>query len=293
MNLKTIKAQLPWWFKVLSKMVIYRLPLPYQFWQSISLFDDGKMEVPDYAYNVFTKHFQQVSENKSLPEKFVSLELGPGDSLFSALISHSFGGGKTYLVDAGDFTIQELEPYKEMVDFLKQKNLPLPAGIDEADSVSEIMDICDASYLTSGLSSLKSIESNSVDFIWSHAVLEHVKRSEFLDIMKELRRIVCDDGVCSHLVDLRDHIDCSLNNLRFSEKIWESKFMTNSGFYTNRIQYPLILDMFKEAGFAIKSTKVDKWESLPIKRSELDKQFASFTDEELRVSNFSVILQPV
>jgi predicted SAM-dependent methyltransferase len=281
MNFKTIKTKLPWWFKVLSKMVIYRLPLPYQFFQSISLFDDGKMEVPDYAYNVFSSHFKQASQDKPLPEKFVSLELGPGDSLFSALISHSFGGGKTYLVDAGDYTIQELEPYKKMADFLKQKNLPLPAGIDEANSVSEIMEICNASYLQSGLSSLKSIESNSIDFIWSQAVLEHIKRSEFLDIMKELRRIIREDGVCSHLVDLRDHINCSLNNLRFSEKIWESNFMTKSGFYTNRIQYPLMLDMFKEAGFAIKSTQVEKWESLPIERSQLDKQFASFTDEEL------------
>jgi SAM-dependent methyltransferase len=293
MNFKTIKTKLPWWFKVLSKMVIYRLPLPYQFWQSISLFDDGKMEVPDYAYNVFSKHFKDVSQHKPLPEKFVSLELGPGDSLFSALISHSFGGGKSYLVDVGDFTIKELEPYKQMSDLLKQKNLSLPTAIDEANSVSEIMEICNADYLISGLSSLKSIESNSVDFIWSHAVLEHIKRSEFLDIMKELRRIVRDDGVCSHVVDLRDHIDCSLNNLRFSEKIWESNFMANSGFYTNRIQYPLMLDMFKEAGFAIKSVEVDRWESLPIKRSELDKQFASFTDEDLRVSGFSVILQPV
>jgi SAM-dependent methyltransferase len=293
MSFKTIKTKLPWWLKVLSKMVIYRLPLPYQFWQSISLFDDGKMEVPDYAYNVFSRHFKDVSQHKPLPEKFVSLELGPGDSLFSAFISHSFGGGKSYLVDAGDFTIKELEPYKQMADFLKQKNLSLPAAIDEANSVSEMMEICNADYLISGLSSLKSIESNSVDFIWSHAVLEHIKRSEFLDIMKELRRIVRDDGVCSHVVDLRDHIDCSLNNLRFSEKIWESNFMANSGFYTNRIQYPLMLDMFKEAGFAIKSVEVDRWESLPIKRSELDKQFSSFTDEELRVSGFSVILQPV
>jgi hypothetical protein len=26
-----------------------------------------------------------------------------------------------------------------------------------------------------------------------------------------------------------------LNNLRFSERIWESEFMAKSGFYTNRI----------------------------------------------------------
>jgi SAM-dependent methyltransferase len=293
MNFKTLKTKLPWWFKVLSKIVIYRLPLPYQFWQSISLFDDGKMEVPEYAYNVFSKHFEDVSQQKPLPEKFVSLELGPGDSLFSAPISHSFGGGKSYLVDAGDFTINEFEPYKQMVDFLKEKNLPLPAGIGEANSVSEILEICNADYLNSGLSSLKSIESNSVDFIWSQAVLEHVKRSEFLDNMQELRRIIRKEGVCSHVVDLRDHIDCSLNNLRFSEKIWESNFIANSGFDTNRIRYPQMLDLFKKAGFAIASVRVNKWESLPIERSKLDRQFASFTDEELCISGFSVVLRPV
>ncbi|MEN9567391.1 MAG: hypothetical protein RLZZ69_2587, partial [Cyanobacteriota bacterium] len=204
MDFKTIKTRLPWWFKVLSKIVVYRLPVSYQFWQSISLFDDGKMEVPEYAYNVFSKHFKDVSQQKPLPKKFVSLELGPGDSLFSALISHSFGGGKSYLVDAGDFTIQELEPYKQMATFLSKKNLPLPDGIYEANSVSEIMAICNADYLRSGLASLQSLESNSVDFIWSQAVLEHVKRSEFLDNMKELRRIIRKEGVCSHVVDLRD-----------------------------------------------------------------------------------------
>ncbi|MEN9519045.1 MAG: hypothetical protein RLZZ381_1633 [Cyanobacteriota bacterium] len=293
MDFKTIKTRLPWWFKVLSKIVVYRLPVSYQFWQSISLFDDGKMEVPEYAYNVFSKHFKDVSQQKPLPKKFVSLELGPGDSLFSALISHSFGGGKSYLVDAGDFTIQELEPYKQMATFLSKKNLPLPDGIYEANSVSEIMAICNADYLRSGLASLQSLESNSVDFIWSQAVLEHVKRSEFLDNMKELRRIIRKEGVCSHVVDLRDHIDCSLNNLRFSEKIWESNFIANSGFDTNRIRYPQMLDMFKEAGFVIESVQTNRWESLPIERSKLDQQFASFTDEELCISGFSVILRPV
>lgn len=293
MDFKTIKTKLPWWFKVLSKIVVYRLPVSYQFWQSISLFDDGKMEVPEYAYNVFSQHFKDVSQQKPLPEKFVSLELGPGDSLFSALISHSFGGGKSYLVDAGDFTIQKLEPYKQMATFLSKKNLPLPDGIYEANSVSEIMAICNADYLRSGLASLQSLESNSVDFIWSQAVLEHVKRSEFLDNMKELRRIIRKEGVCSHVVDLRDHIDCSLNNLRFSEKIWESNFIANSGFDTNRIRYSQMLDMFKEAGFAIESVQTNKWESLPIERSKLDQQFASFTDEELCISGFSVILRPV
>ena len=55
--------------------------------------------------------------------------------------------------------------------------------------------------------------------IWSQAVLEHLKKSEFLEIMIELRRIIKDDGICSHKIDLKDHLYTSLNKIRFSEKI--------------------------------------------------------------------------
>ncbi|GAB4233017.1 MAG: hypothetical protein Kow0049_16260 [Stanieria sp.] len=69
--------------------------------------------------------------------------------------------------------------------------------------------------------------------------------------------------------------------------------MANSGFYTNRIQYSQMLDIFKQAGFEVKSTEFKKWPSLPIARSSLAKQFSSLTDEELCVYEFSVILQPI
>ena len=55
----------------------------------------------------------------------------------------------------------------------------------------------------------KRLEERSVDFVWSHAVLEHVSASaEFLEIHAEkTRRVISDDGVCSHTVDLKDHLD--------------------------------------------------------------------------------------
>jgi predicted SAM-dependent methyltransferase len=207
------------------------------------------------------------------------------------LLAHSFGGKTTYLVDVGEFASQELQPYKDMINFLQLQNLPVPAT-DEVSSLSEIMNLVDSYYLTSGISSLKSIESNSVDFVLSQAVLEHIRRADFLDIMKEIRRIMRRDGICSHVIDLRDHLDLSLHNLRFTEKIWESNVMANSGFYTNRIQYSQMLDIFQQAGFEVKSTQLEKWDSLPIARSKLAEQFRHLTDEELCISGFSVILQP-
>jgi hypothetical protein len=69
--------------------------------------------------------------------------------------------------------------------------------------------------------------------------------------MTECRRVLSDTGVASHSVDLKDHLEGGLNNLRFSEKLWESDFFVNSGFYTNRIQFYEMLNHFKEPGSEI------------------------------------------
>ena len=42
------------------------------------------------------------------------------------------------------------------------------------------------------------------------------------------------DGICVHRVDLNDHLGGRLNNLRFTDAIWESVLFRESGFYANR-----------------------------------------------------------
>lgn len=64
------------------------------------------------------------------------------------------------------------------------------------------------------------------------------------------------NGLISSRIDIRDHIEHSLNNLRFSNKMWESNFMKNSGFYTNRIRYFQMLDIFNKTGFNVQSKPV-------------------------------------
>ncbi len=49
----------------------------------------------------FIQHFNRFQLPKN---DFLSLELGRGDSLFSALISKALGGRKSYLVNVGNFT---------------------------------------------------------------------------------------------------------------------------------------------------------------------------------------------
>jgi hypothetical protein len=95
-----IKQHIPWQIKIATKIALTRLPVSYRYWQSFNLFKHGAMEDPEYAFDVFQTHFSRVTGGLILPDGFVALELGSGDSLFSALIAKAFGASKTYLVDA-------------------------------------------------------------------------------------------------------------------------------------------------------------------------------------------------
>ena len=45
----------------------------------------------------------------------------------------------------------------------------------------ELLSRCHAEYLTSGVESLRALPAESVDFIWSRHVLEHVRKNEMDD----------------------------------------------------------------------------------------------------------------
>ena len=80
---------LPWWFKIISKIILSRLPINYNFWQNIGLFRHGKMDVSNYAIEIFKSHLNKSNIN-CLNNKVI-LEIGPGDSIATAIIAHSYG----------------------------------------------------------------------------------------------------------------------------------------------------------------------------------------------------------
>ncbi len=262
--------------------------MSYRFWEKIKLFKHGDMTNPDYAIDVFTNHFERVDfANKN--NNFVALEIGPGDSVSSAIIAHGFGASKCYMVDVGRFASEETSSYRKLVKRLNEKK-HLVDDFTDCD-FNEMIESYGGVYLTDGLDSLKKIPDGSVDFIWSQAVLEHIGLYEFDELMQELRRIIRSDGCCSHRVDLKDHLSGALNNLRFSENIWESTWMKKSGFYTNRIRFKNMISRFRKSGFSDEIVHIDRWSKLPISRSKLAKEFAGL-DDDLLVSGFDIILRP-
>ena len=278
-----------WFIKIILKILISRLPIPYAFWKIIGFFKHGKMDSCEYAIKIFDLHFYRAFPKK-VPQNLQILELGPGDSIASAIIGFSYGASCTFLVDVDYYVTKNLNFYRRLISTLKSKGFRTP-DISEAKSVEDLLKLFNGIYLTEGLSSLKSIESNSIHFVWSHSVLEHIRKYQFFEIQRELKRLLKPSGKASHSIDFQDHLDYGLNNLRFSEKIWESKFFANSGFYTNRIPALKMHEIFLEIGFKIKRKSFGKWKKLPIKRSNINREFDIYTDKVLLNRTSYVLLE--
>ena len=278
-----------WALKIVAKMVVSRLPLRYEFWKSIGVFRHGRMDSLDYPLRIFNLHMNRAFP-KGLPSDSVILELGPGDSIVSALLGFARSAQRTYLVDVGSFARKDVPFYRSFAREM-EKNGFLTPDLATATSFDDILQACNAQYLTEGISSLCTIPSGSVDFVWSHSVLEHVRRHELGAVLGELRRILKPGSFSSHNVDYQDHLNFALNNLRFSDKLWETPLFFESGFYTNRIPAVRLHEMFKEAEFEILQEAFGKWPALPIPRSSIHRDFQAFTDDELLNRTSHVLLK--
>lgn len=276
-----------WTLKLGAKLVLSRLPIPYSTWKRLHLFQHGCMDSMGYAFDVFESHASRCGL-LPLPAGCVLCEIGPGDSLASALLGRCAGAAHTYLVDAGDFATLDASEYRQLANLLRARGWNVPDDI-RFESIPAYLASCHATYLTDGLRSMASIASGTVDMIWSHAVLEHIRAAEFPDYAAEIARVTRLGGRGSHRVDLQDHLGGALNNLRFSPRMWESRWFYSSGFYTNRLQYSQIVSAFRSAGLEVETPNVDRWTILPTPRAAINPVFRNVPDEELRISGFDMV----
>jgi SAM-dependent methyltransferase len=268
-----------WALKIVAKLILARLPVPYALWKSVGAFRHGRMDSVEYPIKIFNLHLQRAYP-QGLPSGAVVLELGPGDSIASAVIGCAYGVRRTYLVDSGNFASKKVAFYKKLASNMRKRGLNIP-DLENATSFEDVMLICHAEYLTNGISSLGQMPSGSIDFVWSHSVLEHVKKNDVERLLQELKRVLKPGAISSHNIDFQDHLDGALNNLRFSDRVWESSFFAKSGFYTNRIPAVTMHGMFKAAGFEIRQEGFGKWPALPTARKHMHADYQGYRDEDL------------
>jgi SAM-dependent methyltransferase len=276
----------PWYVKLPAKVTLTYLPGGRPLARKLGVFNWGPMLTAKYAIEGFDSHRERALD-PARRVGFTCLEVGPGESVSSAVVAFARGASKTLLLDVAPFASMDLADYHAIIEALSP-----PLDLSGVCSVPELLSRCDAEYLTSGVESLRRLPSESVDFIWSQHVLEHVRKSEMDDLLVELRRVLKPDGAASHSIDLEDHFEHSLNNLRFSDRVWEADWLAKAGFYTNRLGYEELLRRFENAGFTVEVTRVEKWDSLPVPRDRMAPRFRNLPLDDLLVSGFDVILRP-
>ncbi|MEM7079173.1 MAG: class I SAM-dependent methyltransferase [Pseudomonadota bacterium] len=271
-----------------AKIVLSRLPIDYRRFAHLGMFRHGDMQGYDYALGVVRYHASQAGID--LQGK-TCLELGPGDGITGGLVARSLGAQHVYLVDAGAFADADISLYQTHCEAMRSAGLA-PPDITHVQDFGELLHAAGLTYLTNGLSDLQALPPDHLDFVWSHAVLEHVRAGEFGATMQALARSMRPGARASHRVDLQDHLANSLHNPRFSTKLWEQDWLANSGFYTNRIGHQPMLDLFTAAGFTVHDvTDIDRWDRLPLPREKFATEFRTIPDAELTISSFTAILQ--
>jgi SAM-dependent methyltransferase len=286
-----LMAKMPWWSKLGLKLLLSRLPLSYGFWRGLGLFRHGYMDDPERAIRTYEKYQAQALPQAGFPPDFQVLELGPGDSILSGLVARAHGAGKVWLVDAGDFADTDVAACQQITDVLRKRGLALPL-IANASSTGDVLRALDVHYLKQGTKSLAQIPDASIDFFWSQVVLEHVPRDEFTELLRELRRVLKPNGVGAHSIDFRDHLGGGLSNLRFRRAVWEGRFFSGGGFYTNRLRPREMLAMFRQAGFSVEQLGETRWPAMPIRRKDLAPEFRALPDEDFMVAEIEVLLRP-
>ncbi len=251
------KKAVPWWMKIAGKLVLSRLALSPQTWRRVGLFLPGAMQTPAYAIAVFQRHFRQAD---TLDNGFRYLEFGPGNSIATAIVAWAHGAGGGYLVDTEPMAPCSMDTYRDLLlELATHEPSRNVTPLTEYPDLESILLATHTTYLHEGFGSLSKIRSEDVDFLFSHAVLEHVPLKSFSEICSELYRILKPGGVASHVVDFQDHLGGSLHNLRFSKHLLEAPwFAGRSGFYTNRLRYSDMLRHFDKAGFKVDTVETNR-----------------------------------
>lgn len=279
MSINILKNILPWRLRLFIHEFLVKHPR----------FDVDviKQKKTDYDYNltVFENHIKKM-KIRSL-EGTTMVEMGPGDSLTHAAIAYDRGVEKTYLLDIADLAsanrLVSTDEIDKMCVDLKLKNIKV---FDSQSNVTMLsfMKQLNAVYLIDGLRSYYEVPTESVDFIFSQAVLEHVRLRIFEDTIKETYRMCKHGAICSHEVDFSDHLGGKLNHLRFSADIWEDELHTAMPNYVNRLGLSRMLEIFLKCGFEIVDVEKGLFDKPQIDRVYLDSEFREWSDDELLIS---------
>lgn len=285
-------APIPWWAKIGAKLVLSRLPVPHALWSRLNIFrhsySSGETEKLVRAAEARIAWFR--ARTGRVPHTM--LELGPGEITTCAPVYKALGVERTIFVDVGDFGTTDVAAYAEVAASAAARGLA-PPDLRDAGDRAEVFARCGVTYCTNGFEDLCALPEACADLVVSVAVIEHIRRHELAPTFAQLRRLMKDDALAWHAVDFQDHLGGKLANLRFAPAVWESGWMSRSGFYTNRASASQVIALLRQSGLDVGIEERTLWPQPPIARRQVARDLrAEWSDEDLHVCSMRVSASP-
>jgi len=285
-----------------------------------------------YSYSVWFRHILHLREHGLNVTPKVIAELGPGDSIGVGLVGLLCGAKEYYAFDSINYTnlkenVNILEDLNKMLknleaipneeefpeispkiinynfskDFIREFNI-LENIDEESNRLLDTMlqeDISENNFSSiqyfAPWNQNDLINKESVDLIFSQAVLEHVKNLDFT--YKAMSLWLKKGGLMSHQIDFQSHLTASEWNGHWAYSSLEWKILNRNQEYSiNREPLSTHLQLMKKYGFSIisiyPSTEYHaNYYTESILRNNLNEQFKNLTDEDLETVKCHVIAQ--
>lgn len=283
----------------------------------------GSSHSARYCYSVFMRHFVLLKEKglKDFPK--VVAEIGPGESIGVGLAALIAGAERYYGFDVVSYSIPKREQkiFEELVELFSKKT-PIPNEVefpeikptlktydfpDQIFSANYLEKVLDPKRIEKFRQALRSkngntanvisykvpwfeksiTEKNSVDWIFSQAVMEHVEDLEgsYTSMTTWLKK----GGIMSHQIDFKSHGLSPFWNghWTFPSLIWKI-IKGNNPYLLNRKTYDEHLALLSKNSFSILHQHLIK-KTDGFSKVFLAKDYQNFSKETLEIAGAFII----
>lgn len=256
-----------------------------------------------------SNHIKAWNNYGSKTPNYTALELGTGWYPIVPIGLFLSGAGKVITLDIAALMNEErmfntLDKFKEYYKSGKLKHY-----IPDLDKprYEWLVDITHSRYMSLDeiLSSLnieyriedarnRILPAESVDLINSNNVFEHIYPDILTDILKEFKRILTNDGIMSHFIDMSDHfahLDKAItpyNYLQFTEGQWAT--IDNSVQPQNRMRINQHREIINRNGFKIVSEENRPGDLNQLQTLTLASPFNGFSNSDNVITHTHMVM---
>jgi SAM-dependent methyltransferase len=298
-----------WRLKVLIQFVLVHLPWGEQINYSLQILNKSHSpEKIGQRIPSLLKGLKFINQYVELKGSSV-LEIGTGWDAINTLLLYLMGARTIYTYDHISHVrykllqnvINQIENQIEQIQSItsipKSELMDRLAKVKDGANIESIFGRANIVYRAPGDATKTGLPNNSIDLVYSNAVLEHVPESMIHDLTVETKRILRPNGVAYHVIGLHDHYAgfdkkvSKVNFLRHPEWIWRI-FVKNKISYHNRLREKQFIRIMESHGGKIETirNKIDPDDLQILKTMKVDKRFSGMTHEELAVYYSEIVL---